>query len=347
MEQNNTNQSKNKIFTILKWIFAVLFLFSVLGSLMDKAFISAIIFLLIGLLLLPPLTEFWRSKFSFLSNKLIKGGLLFVLFIVGISTNPNISKNSSKKENNSEVMNIDDKEDILVDYIKKNKTTDKSLLNISKLGEIGEMFNNGNYSTIHPHDGYITEQTDSVNKKKILVFNPRFDFDERSTYLKNDAKNGTLKDYIINFELDTKGKIISKKTILTYSKTGKVEYENSEVPEFNTFINADIVENQKLNKEAEKLVAQQKEEYEKRKAEFEEKCLSSWDGSNRELVRIVKESMNDPDSFEHVETLYKLYKDYAVVIMKFRGNNAFGGKVLNSVTAKVNIEDGSVISVEN
>lgn len=346
MEQSNPNQSKNNVFTILKWIFAVIFFFSVLGSLVNKAILSAIFFLLIALLLLPPLSEFWRSKFSFLSNKFIKGGLLFVLFVVGVSTNPNISKNSSKKADSSEVMDFDDKEDALIEYVKKNKTTDKSLLTISKLGEIGEMFNNGNYSTMHPHDGYISEQTDSISKKKILVFNPRFNFDENSTYLKNDAKNGTLKDYIINFEVDNTGKIISKKTILTYSKTGKVEYENNEVPDYNTFINADIVENQKLNKEAEKLVAQQKEEYEKRKAEFEEKCLSSYDGSNRELVRIVKENMNDPDSFEHAETLYKLFKDYAVVVMKYRGKNKFGALVLGSVTAKVNIEDGSVISIE-
>lgn len=344
MEQSNLNQSKNNVFTILKWIFAVIFFFSVLGSLMNKAILSAIFFLLIALLLLPPLTEFWRSKFSFLSNKFIKGGLLFVLFVVGVSTNPSISKNSSNRD--SEAVDFDDKKDALIEFIKKNKTTDKSLLTISKLGEIGEMFNNGNYSTIHPHDGYISEQTDSISKKKILVFNPRFRFDENNTYLKNDVKNGTLKDYIINFEVDNTGKIISKKTILTYSKTGKVEYENNEVPDYNTFINADIVENQKLNKEAEKLVAQQKEEYEKRKAEFEEKCLSSYDGSNRELVRIVKENMNDPDSFEHAETLYKLFKDYAVVVMKYRGKNKFGALVLGSVTAKVNIEDGSVISIE-
>lgn len=344
MEQSNPNQSKNNVFTILKWIFAVIFFFSVLGSLMNKAILSAIFFLLIALLLLPPLTEFWRSKFSFLSNKFIKGGLLFVLFVVGVSTNPSISKNSSNR--NSEAVGFDDKKEALIEFIKKNKTTDKSLLTISKLGEVGEIFNNGNYSTIHPHDGYISEQTDSISKNKILVFNPRFRFDESNTYLKNDIKNGTLIDYIINFEVDNTGKIISKKTILTYSKTGKVEYENNEVPDYNTFINADIVENQKLNKEAEKLVAQQKEEYEKRKAEFEEKCLSSYDGSNRELVGIVKENMNDPDSFEHAETLYKLFKDYAVVVMKYRGKNKFGALVLGSVTAKVNIEDGSVISIE-
>lgn len=127
--------------------------------------------------------------------------------------------------------------------------------------------------------------------------------------------------------------------------TENVQSESKETGE--TFLHVEdgkAVANE--DRASENSVAQQKEDYEKRKAEFEEKCLSGWDGSNRELVRIVKENMNDPDSFEHVETLYRLYKDYAVVIMKFRGNNTFGGKVLNSVTAKVNIEDGSVISVQ-
>ncbi|MEJ8590339.1 hypothetical protein JSO54_03705 [Riemerella anatipestifer] len=79
MKQHQLNLSKNKVFTILKWIFSVFFSFSVSGSLMDKAFISTIIFLSIGLLILSPLTEFWSLKFSFLSNKLIKGSLLFVI----------------------------------------------------------------------------------------------------------------------------------------------------------------------------------------------------------------------------------------------------------------------------
>lgn len=92
------NESNSKIATILKWVFAVIFLFAVFGSLIDKAFLSAIIFLLIGLLLLPTLTEFWRSKIPFLKNKLIKIGSIFILFIIAVSTNPNISKNKTKKD---------------------------------------------------------------------------------------------------------------------------------------------------------------------------------------------------------------------------------------------------------
>ena len=100
------NESNSKIITILKWIFSIIFLFSFVGSLIDKAFFSAMIFLLIALLLLPNLTDFWRSKLPFLKNKLMKFGLLFILFFIGVSTNPKISKNKTKKntEDNSKIV---------------------------------------------------------------------------------------------------------------------------------------------------------------------------------------------------------------------------------------------------
>lgn len=45
--------------------------------------------------------------------------------------------------------------------------------------------------------------------------------------------------------------------------------------------------------------------------------------------------MNDKKIFEHEKTTYTTLDDYAVVIMQFRGKNAFGNMVLNTVKAKV------------
>lgn len=61
-------------------------------------------------------------------------------------------------------------------------------------------------------------------------------------------------------------------------------------------------------------------------------CLSSWDGSHRNFKDLVKNRMNDPDSFEHVETKVTPVKANGrhVVIMRFRGRNAFGGMVENT-----------------
>jgi len=54
--------------------------------------------------------------------------------------------------------------------------------------------------------------------------------------------------------------------------------------------------------------------------------------------------MNDPDSYDHVETVYWDRGDHLVVRTTFRGKNAFGGIVKNSVKAKVSL-DGQVLQI--
>lgn len=72
--------------------------------------------------------------------------------------------------------------------------------------------------------------------------------------------------------------------------------------------------------------------------------FSAWDGSHRNLERAIEQSMNDPDSYEHVETVYWDMKSHLVVKTTFRGKNAFGGLVINWVKAKVDL-DGNVLAV--
>jgi hypothetical protein len=72
--------------------------------------------------------------------------------------------------------------------------------------------------------------------------------------------------------------------------------------------------------------------------------FSFWDGSHRGLKELIKKSMNDPKSFEHVETRYTDNGDHFLVTTTFRGKNAFGGVVLNSVKAKTDL-DGNVLVV--
>lgn len=75
-----------------------------------------------------------------------------------------------------------------------------------------------------------------------------------------------------------------------------------------------------------------------------ENGFSVWDGSHRGLTAIIKKSMNDPKSYEHVKTTYNDNGDHLIVRTTFRGKNAFGGVVLNSITAKTDL-DGRVIEV--
>lgn len=340
MEKSNKKSAAQTVLTVAKWIAAVIFFLTMIALLTDKAYISAVLLLLGILLLLPPLGNFWKRKIPFLSNRFIKGGLLIVLFFVGILTNPKIGKPSIQKDD----ISFKRKKSLLIDYIKEN-STDSSIRNIRELGKIGELFSNGNYATIHPHDGYILEDADTnASGRKLIVFNPRWDFSD-ATYLKDDKEKGVLSNYIIKFDIDGSGKIVFEKTIITYSKAGEVEYTSS-VPDYSTFIEEKVVENQRTYLETQQILKDAEKNLAKKKEDFEENCLSSWDGSHSELVRIVKKSMNDPKSFEHDETRYKITGDYAIVIMSFRGKNAFGGTVLNSVTAKVDLSDCSVIEVE-
>ena len=72
--------------------------------------------------------------------------------------------------------------------------------------------------------------------------------------------------------------------------------------------------------------------------------FSAWDGSHRGLTKVIKESMNDPKSYEHAETKYWDMGDHLVVTTTFRGKNAFGGVVKNWVKAKTDL-DGNVLEV--
>jgi hypothetical protein len=64
----------------------------------------------------------------------------------------------------------------------------------------------------------------------------------------------------------------------------------------------------------------------------------SWDGKHFNLILAVKEQMHDPESFEHINTIYVDHGDYLQVTMQFRGANAFGAKVINTVQARVSLQ---------
>jgi hypothetical protein len=85
-------------------------------------------------------------------------------------------------------------------------------------------------------------------------------------------------------------------------------------------------------------------------AEQREKMIeaqfSAWDGSHIKLTEIIKKSMNDPKSYEHVETLYWGMEDHLIISTTFRGKNVFGGTVSNTVKAKVSLDGESIEILE-
>lgn len=72
--------------------------------------------------------------------------------------------------------------------------------------------------------------------------------------------------------------------------------------------------------------------------------FSKWDGSHLALTKIIKDSMNDPKSYEHVKTVYSDKGDRLVIRTTFRGKNAFGGVVKNWVIAEADLK-GNVLRV--
>lgn len=78
--------------------------------------------------------------------------------------------------------------------------------------------------------------------------------------------------------------------------------------------------------------------------------FSDWDGSHTNSIEAIKKRMNDPDSFGHLETKYKLINNNdsteLIVITKFKGTNAYGAYMSHYATTTVNPKTGKVLNIE-
>lgn len=77
-------------------------------------------------------------------------------------------------------------------------------------------------------------------------------------------------------------------------------------------------------------------------------CLSKWDGSMRKLTAEIKIRLNDPDSFEHIDTLITPVSASGThrVKTRYSAKNAFGGRVQGEATATVRNSDCVLSNVE-
>lgn len=76
--------------------------------------------------------------------------------------------------------------------------------------------------------------------------------------------------------------------------------------------------------------------------------FSGWDGAYRPLEKLIKKSMNDDDSYKHVETVSSIIlgKDpHGIVKTTFKGKNAYGAVVKEQVSARVDLNTGDVVSI--
>jgi hypothetical protein len=87
-------------------------------------------------------------------------------------------------------------------------------------------------------------------------------------------------------------------------------------------------------------------DYKPTRTELIENQFNPWDGSHINLTRLIKESLNDPNSYEHVETVYWDNHTHIIVSTTFRGKNVFGGVVENYIKAKYD-DKGKLIAILN
>lgn len=169
-----------------------------------------------------------------------------------------------------------------------------------------------------------------VNKKKFeLKINGKLIEVKNSKYQKTYNLKTGLNKFNIVFKSDNKKEELKQYSIKHITKKQLALKKKKEAEE-----------NERLRKieEKAKTIAKRNK---KLKLQF-----SEWDGSHKALERYIIQIMNDPDSYEHVKTVYWDKISYLIVSTTFRGKNAFGGKVLNAIKAKITL-DGQILKIIN
>lgn len=320
----------------VKYIISVLLILSGLGRIFSGEILTGLCLIALGVIILPPISDNLKQKLSFWQNRTVRYVSYVGLFIVaGI-----FLENKEGKEVEDNINKSIDRQEIIIDFIKTD-TANKSLGNIRKLTEVSKLFGNRIYPLTYPKR-YLEQEADTLSGNAIFTFNPEI---EELEYLKEDPRKGKIKGYSVQFLVDSIGNVIPNETQITFSKTGMETYIPEQVPDISDFLNNRLIETKKTEIALERQAQKERQEYEQRLKAFDDECISSWDGSHIKLKKLIKENMNDPSSFEHVATYRMLKSGYAVIKMEYRGNNPYGAKILTQTTAKVNLEDCSVLEI--
>ncbi len=77
-------------------------------------------------------------------------------------------------------------------------------------------------------------------------------------------------------------------------------------------------------------------------------CLSAWDGSHPEFVKAVQDRLNDPDSFQHDDTLVWTVRPDGrnQIVMAFRAKNGFGGTVRHKAAGTFDNKTCSFVEID-
>lgn len=294
--------------TILKWFFGVSLLIFGIGGLFQEPFM-AIVPIILGLFLIPKTYEIFIEK-----TKLnLSSGVKWIIAIVGmmlIGYTASISETSKQTEY-----------DLIVENASKK-------IDEGKFDEALKLISDAK-SKYKEKENKATELEKEIEKSKDVNFAKEILAKMTDEEFEQLEKDQLSKSYLTQKTLN--------KTLIGLVKTHSSE-------------RAKIIKEIQEKEEKERAIAEAEqkakelEEFNKNRAENIEKQFSAYDGSHRGLEKYIKDNMNDPDSYDHIETRFSDKGDYLFVITKFRGANAFGGKVINIVSANVDFE-GNVLEI--
>lgn len=313
--QDELNSIK-KAMRIIGWVAAPMLMLASLVNIKHNPILVFLIFF-IGLISFQPSRNFIRKKIKFVPNAWIT----LILFVAAFIYSPRLTdKNEQLEQEEKRAASIEN----------KRKSDSAAVLDFKRNGT-----------------SIISEVNKLANEKK---FKEAFELLKKYAPAKNiDSKTSVLID---SMEIVVKSHEAKE-------NTSELERQLNSNPNMSKQDQLAIYEQLALgNPNNKKYISArydlrneiQEIKKEKAKKELIEKSLKSqfseWDGSHRALEKYIKESMNDPDSYEHVSTKYWIVDDHLVVLTKFRGKNSFGAIVTNSIKAKISLDGREVEILE-
>jgi len=339
-ERNNT----------VKLILGCIIILAGIGTIKESNFLTSVCLILCGFLLIPHVITSLEKKIKF-SFKILKYFLIVGLFICAALADNNI--NGNKKEglkstfNNDSTARIAEKPNYTPEILKKEtiangqvnywvmvNDADLSAKNIERIAvELENKFCTGN-CVISLYDNKNAFLIDEAYEKKNIelgqmLSNGKLSKEQYKIQLKNYEKKYYIKiaDHLLGFlsHLDSDD-------FYYYPYRDKLYKELGGKDEPMRITTDTISSNQEQ--------AQTENDAQLGKEEIDSKA--------RDAVAIlevyVKQNMNDADSFEEVSYDYSYHGTYFIILLKYRGKNGFGAKVINYIKAKTDL-DGNVIAV--
>lgn len=294
--------------TILKWIIGIFFIIGGFAGLFSS-FLTGLIFLLLGLFILPPTYDLFAKKIKLNLPTWSKWTIVIVGCIIASFTFEN-----SNAEKDAEM-------DLVV-------------------AKASEFINNGQIDSAKVYiekakSQYSTSKNKAVDLEKELDNYKSDDFAKETLVSMTDEEfeklnNGELsKPYLSQKSLNTEFIALMKTQAPERAKIIKEVAERKEQEKIERELAAEI---------------KKQEEFNKNRKENIEKQFSAWDGSHPKLSRMIEESCRNPDSYEHIETRFRDDGNSIFVITKYRAENGFGGMTIGNVTARVDF-NGNVIEI--